>query len=29
MRFGVHVAWRKILIEDAPSTLGVGVSFGR
>lgn len=27
--FGVHLAWRKIIIEDGPSTFGVGVSFGR
>jgi hypothetical protein len=25
----IHVAWRKIFIEEGPSTLGVGLSFGR
>jgi hypothetical protein len=28
-RFGIHVGWRKIFIEEGPSTLGVGLSFGR
>jgi len=27
--FGLHLAWRKIFIDEGPSTLGVGVSFGR
>jgi hypothetical protein len=27
--FGMHLAWRKIFIDEGPSTLGVGVSFGR
>jgi len=26
---GVHLGWRRIFIEDGPSTLGVGISFGR
>jgi hypothetical protein len=25
-RFGIHLAWRKIIIEDGPSTFGVGLS---
>ena len=27
--FGVHLSWRKIFLEEAPSTLGLGISFGR
>ena len=27
--FGAHLGWRKIFLEGAPSTLGVGISFGR
>jgi hypothetical protein len=26
---GVHLAWRKIIIDEGPSALGLGVSFGR
>ena len=28
-QFGVHVGWRKVFIDEGPSTFGVGVSFGR
>ena len=28
-RFGIHLGWRKIFIEDGPSTVGLAVSFGR
>jgi hypothetical protein len=27
--FAAHLTWRKIFIEQGPSTLGIGVSFGR
>ena len=27
--FGAHVGWRKILIEEGPGMVGVGLSFGR
>ncbi len=25
---GVNLAWRKVLIDEGPSTWGIGVSFG-
>ena len=28
-RFGIHAGWRKIFIEEGPSTFGLGLSFGR
>ena len=26
---GVHLAWRKVIIDEGPSAIGIGVSFGR
>jgi len=26
---GIHPGWRRIFIEDGPSTLGIALSFGR
>lgn len=27
--FGAHLGWRRIFLEDAPSSLGLGISFAR